>query len=66
MSWDSMLNIIAQQRKDDEEWRNSTPVACPNDGAVLQSGPDGVLNCPMGDYQYPRDGHPATLRALGP
>lgn len=63
MSWGTLLNIMDENRQLDEDWRGSPPVACPNDGAVLQAGPDGELNCPMGDYRYPRDGHPADLRA---
>jgi hypothetical protein len=64
MAWEQLLSIMQEQRQLDEDWRDSPPVACPNDGAVLQQqGPDGDLNCPMGDYRYPRDGHPADRRA---
>lgn len=66
MSWYQLLDIFERQRQDDEDWRNTPPVACPNDGAVLQLGPGGDLNCPMGDYRYPRDGHPADRRRTGP
>lgn len=63
MSWEQLLSIMDENRQLDEDWRNTQPVACPIDGAVLQEGPDGELNCPMGNYQYPRDGHPAERRA---
>lgn len=63
MAWEQLLSIFAEQRQLDEDWRNTPPVACPNDGAVLQQGFDGQLNCPMGDYLYPRDGHPADRHA---
>jgi hypothetical protein len=62
MSWEQLLSIMDENRQLDEDWRSTPPVACPNDGTVLQQGGD-VLNCPMGDYQYPRDGHPADRRA---
>lgn len=63
MSWEQLLGIMAQQAADDRAWRNTPPVACPIDGAVLVAGPDDELNCPMGNYQYPRDGHPSDHRA---
>ncbi len=65
MSWEQLLSIAGENRQLREEWRSNPPVACPIDGAVLQAGSDGELNCPMGDYQYPRDGHPAD-RLAGP
>jgi len=64
MSWEQLLSIAAQQAQDDRAWRNTPPVACPIDGAVLQPGFEGELNCPMGNYQYPRDGHPAEHRGM--
>lgn len=63
MSWYQLLAIRDQQREHDRSWRETPPVACPIDGTVLQVGSGGILNCPMGDYQYPRDGHPADRRA---
>lgn len=63
MSWEQLLSIRDLNRAEFEDWRNTPPVACPNDGAVLQAGNDGELNCPMGDYLYPRDGHPVDRRA---
>ena len=30
----------------------SPPTACPNHGDPLDRGPDGVLNCPLGDYTF--------------
>jgi hypothetical protein len=59
VSWEQLLSIRQEQQDMDQEWRDTPPVACPNDGAVLQQGDGGELNCPMGDYRYPRDGHPA-------
>lgn len=63
MSWEQLLSIRDENRQFDEDWRNTPPVACPIDGAVLQGGDNGELNCPMGNYRYPRDGHPAERRA---
>jgi hypothetical protein len=43
------------------------PVACPNDGTPLKQGPPsqpGVLFCPMGDYEYPRDWNPDTQSGM--
>lgn len=35
------------------------PVACPNDGEPLSSGPHGELFCKWGDYQYTGGGQSA-------
>lgn len=64
MAWETLLGIMAENRQLREEWRGTPPVACPNDGTPLQDGPEGELNCPMGDYRYPRDGHPSERRLL--
>lgn len=41
--------------------RSQPPTACPYDGNPLKTGPNNVLYCDMGDYEWPRDGKP-----LGP
>lgn len=54
MGWYQVLSIYreAAQQKLDEETR--PPVACPNDGTVLDLGPDGILFCRWGcDYRWP-------------
>jgi len=62
VSWYQLLDILAENRQNYEDWRNTPPVACPIDGAILETGVNGDLNCPAGNYRYPRDGHPADRR----
>jgi hypothetical protein len=45
MSWDQLLSIIQNARQEDELQRTRIPAACPNDGEVLESGPNGELHC---------------------
>lgn len=55
MAWEQLISIrdeaIAYKR---DEIQNP-PVACPNDGEPLDAGRNGVLHCPWGDFEYPRD-----------
>jgi hypothetical protein len=55
MGWEQLLNIRDQARAEHDAEMNTPPVACPNDGEPLQSGPGGVLFCPFDGWQYPRD-----------
>jgi hypothetical protein len=54
--WYKLLSIF-QQQDEDARWsaeRLANPVACPNCGLVLKSGPEGSgvrLFCPAGDFQ---------------
>ncbi len=45
MAWEDMLSIMAMAQEDHEEFVATPPVACPNDGTVLQEGPNGELHC---------------------
>lgn len=57
--WYKLLSIFQQQEEEDArfaEERRTNPVACPNCGLVLRSGPEGSgvrLFCPAGDFRYP-------------
>jgi len=60
MGWD-LWSTLAEQASYIDYYRTVPPVACPNDGEPLRPGPSahtGVLYCPWGDFQYPRDWNP--------
>lgn len=63
-NWYKVLDILKLNEDELRLWKTTPPIACPNDGAVLAAGDAGVLHCPMGDYEYPRDGHPADRRGF--
>jgi len=56
MSWYSLLAIAQEAADIRRESETRPPLACPFDGEPLESGADGELHCPWGDYEYPRDG----------
>jgi hypothetical protein len=43
--WYGLLATIEDAIREAEYWRNSPPLACPNDGEPLTTGPDGELWC---------------------
>jgi len=55
VSWYQLLDIYKQ----DQTWRqwyaSIPPVACPNDGTQLETGPSGELFCRFDGWQWPRD-----------
>lgn len=53
--WYSLLGTLRRNEAEVARWRESPPGACPNDGEPLRAY-NGVLHCPAGDYEYPRDG----------
>lgn len=53
--WDSLAVILAEGAAWAAEDAATPPVACPIDGTPLESA-RGELNCPMGNYRWPRDG----------
>ncbi len=53
MSWDQLQDIIATNKREQDRERREPPVACPIDGAILDIK-NGVRNCPMGNYRWPR------------
>ena len=50
MSWQQLLDIRKQAEEDRRLAQTEPPVACPIDGLVLDVRPDGVRNCPAGDF----------------
>lgn len=51
MSYYTLLGIIEEARELDKVEAKKTPVDCPNDGAILLNGPDGVLYCPSDGWR---------------
>ncbi len=57
LGWD-LYSTLIQQAEYISYYKSVPPVACPHDGEPLRLGPPqqpGVLFCPWGDFQYPRD-----------
>lgn len=52
MSWYQLKAIVDEAKEIKALEKQEPPAACPFDGTPLESGPGGVLNCPMGDYRY--------------
>jgi hypothetical protein len=57
VSFDPLLAIFKEQAEEQRQLAAAPPVACPFDGEPLEEA-RGVLHCPWGDYEYPRDGKP--------
>lgn len=56
MAWEQLLAIAEEARELARAERDTPPVACPNDGTVLQGDPDGgQLRCPWDGWTWPRD-----------
>lgn len=58
--WD-LYSTLALQAHYEEYYKTIPPMACPHDGEPLRLGPTntpGILYCPWGDFQYPRDWDP--------
>lgn len=45
MSWEQLVDIYRENYEEDLRSRTEPPVACPNDGQPLQTGPNGELYC---------------------
>lgn len=57
MSWEELVEIVSEGKAERRDANSRKPVACPNCGEPLKDGPrGGVLFCPGGDYEWPRDG----------
>lgn len=55
--WDLYATLV-QQAEYINYYKSTPPVACPNDGEPLRSGPPhrpGILFCQFDGFQYPRD-----------
>jgi len=50
MSWEQLLSIRAEQIEAARD-AEKPPVACPNDGEPLQTGPHGQLWCPFDGWK---------------
>jgi hypothetical protein len=50
--WYGLLGILQENRAEREYWRNQRPIACPNDGEPLLTGPHGELYCPFDGWRY--------------
>lgn len=64
--WD-LYSTLQEQAQYVEYYKSQPPVACPNDGTPLLSGPPSspdVLYCPMGDFHYPRDWDADTMSGM--
>lgn len=55
MGWWTLIGIIEEGAKLDQEAATKVPVECPNDFTALQDAGDGILFCPWDGWQYPRD-----------
>lgn len=49
--WGQLLAIVREAREEAEAERERPPVACPNDGEPLLSGPNGELYCPYDGWR---------------
>jgi len=51
MSWEQLRDIYREAADLATEAAASPPVACPNDGEPLRTGPDGRLFCPFDGWR---------------
>lgn len=52
MSWEQLNSILKSSAQEQEQLANEPPVACPNDGTPLETGPHGGLTCPYDGWVY--------------
>jgi hypothetical protein len=52
VSWDQLVDIIRETRDIAAEERDTPPVACPNDGEPLSTGPTGELFCTFDGWRF--------------
>ena len=52
MSWEQLMAIREQARRDAELNLSDPPEACPYDGVPLDVHPNGTRNCPAGNYTW--------------
>ena len=53
MSWEQLLSIAREAADELRAERTRPPIACPNDGEPLVSGPNGTLHCRFDGYCWP-------------
>lgn len=51
MSWEQLISISRERAALYREERSRPPVACPNDGEPLITGPHGQLHCPNDGWE---------------
>jgi hypothetical protein len=52
MSWQQLVDIAKQNSQELESTVRDRPVACPNDGYPLDTGPEGELHCPFDGWVW--------------
>ena len=50
MSWQQLLDIRKRAEEDRRLAQTTPPTSCPIDGHTLDVRPDGVRNCPVGNF----------------
>ena len=64
--WD-LYSTLQEQAAYIEFYKSTPPVACPNDGTPLLSGPPsepGILYCPHDFWMFPRDWDVETMSGM--
>ena len=52
MSWEQLQAILQENRQTRNTVDITPPVACPIDGSILEIGPRGIRNCPLGNFRW--------------
>lgn len=52
MSWEQLLSMRQEAAEEAQLRASEPPVACPNDGEPLESGPGGTLHCPFDGWTW--------------
>lgn len=52
MSWEQLISIIGDSNDEARTDTSTPPVACPNDGEPLSTGPQGELFCKWDGWRY--------------
>lgn len=52
MSWDQLHSILKNSCEEQRQLAAEKPVACPNDGTVLETDGHGNLHCPFDGWTY--------------
>lgn len=56
MAWEQLISIYAEATAYVEQEKTESPTACPYDGEPLDAVGNNILHCPLGNYEWPRDG----------
>ena len=52
MGYEDLKAILDESRDQRRQEASQPPVACPHDGELLDVGPRGVRNCPLGNFRW--------------